>query len=138
MRIKLIITTICIAQFFAMCKSKEQTVKQTNQAVKPAEQDTLQEQEIVIETAPPKDYFYRKDGYALGTILDYSKLDGCTWMIMTDDSTLLRPMNLDSTFQQNKLKVWVKYKPTKPMVSVCMAGKSVYILQIEPKHQGKY
>jgi hypothetical protein len=112
------------------CKSKQKTSETASEQTK----EVIQEEELVKESAPPEDYFYEKDGFVKAVVMDYSKLDGCTWMIKTLDNELLRPMTLDSSFYRNKMAVWIKYRPTKPMVSVCMTGKSVNILAIEPRN----
>lgn len=125
-----------LASFFIVsCKSKEKKeIETTAEEVLDTVQQNDPEEDLVIETAPPDDYFYEKDGFVKAVVIDYSKLDGCTWMIKTMDNELLRPMKLDSSFHRNKFPVWVKFKPTKPLVNVCMAGKSVYITEIEPRN----
>jgi len=71
-----------------------------------------------------------KPGFTAGTVKSYA-LDGCTWMIFLENGTILQPSGLTPEFQQNELKVWIKYTVPKDAMSICMAGQPVNITAIE-------
>ncbi len=81
-------------------------------------------------TAPPVDYV--KEGYTAATVI-YYELDACKWMIQLDDEKKLEPRGMDTAFQKDKLKVWVKYEILKGAVSTCMAGTIVKITEIKER-----
>ena len=58
------------------------------------------------------------------TVVDYRDLDGCTFLLETDDKQKLQPVNLPAGLQRNGLRLYVVYKKTDGM-SICMAGTMV-------------
>lgn len=71
------------------------------------------------------------DGYQTVTVIDYSELSGCGFILIINDSTKLIPENLLNSYKKNNLMVKVKYKVTnKP--NTCMVGKTITILDIKP------
>ena len=67
--------------------------------------------------------------HTLGTIKDNSQIGGCSYVITLKDSTNLEPLNLDSLFMQDGLKVYFQYKKSNAM-TICMAGQPITILEI--------
>lgn len=65
-----------------------------------------------------------------GTIIDNSKLDGCTYLIVLEDHSTFEPINLDATFKQDGLQIYFLYKKSNAM-SVCMAGQPITLLEIK-------
>ena len=67
--------------------------------------------------------------HTLGTIKDNSQIGGCSYVITLDNETNLEPLNLDSLFMQDGLKVYFQYKKSNAM-TICMAGQPINILDI--------
>ncbi len=75
------------------------------------------------------------DGYVAMTVKDYHELEACGFLLMDMDSVFFEPMQMDPTFYQNNLKVFVKYQLSKNQMSICMRGQKIDLLDI--KVQGK-
>lgn len=73
---------------------------------------------------------YAAQGYSKATVIDFSGLDGCGFLLQLEDGTRLQPENLEPAFEKNSIPVWVKYYPQKNAVSICMAGKVVHVTDI--------
>jgi len=71
----------------------------------------------------------------LGTIKDFTGLDGCKMMIVLDNGEKLQPVNYDKSKLDQELKdgqrIKFAYKEVDDMVSNCMAGKMVEVTCIE-------
>ena len=59
------------------------------------------------------------------------EVDGCGFMLFLNEKEKLNPDVLPVPFQKEGQKVWVKYEVKKPVMSTCMAGKNIHILEIE-------
>src|ERR1051325_3611002 len=59
------------------------------------------------------------------TVVDYTNLDGCRFLLELPGGEKLQPENLTSEFEKDKMKVMIKYHLTNRM-TVCMASKTVY------------
>ncbi len=68
------------------------------------------------------------------TFVDYSGLDGCKWLLITDDGQKLLPQNLPPDFEPYPyMEVMVNFKDVPDAVSNCMAeGKIVSLSCIQP------
>ena len=71
------------------------------------------------------------------TIIDYSWLAGCNYLIQLNDGTLLRPYNLndfDITLEDNK-KIWIKYHviDTTGMIFLCHCCNVIQIEEIRER-----
>src|SRR6185436_14145235 len=60
------------------------------------------------------------------TIVDYTTLDGCRFLLELPGGEKLQPENLTPEFEKDKMKVMIKYHVTDKM-TICMAGKTIYI-----------
>ncbi len=69
--------------------------------------------------------------YDKGVVYDKRGLDGCTYIIKLDSGKNLEPINLSDEFQQDSLPVYVNYKRKKGVVSICMVGTIVEIIDIK-------
>lgn len=72
------------------------------------------------------------DDAVAATLLDYTGLDGCTWVIKLADKEVLEPINLGNFIffeLKDGKKIWVKYK-TVGMASICMVGPTIEIEEI--------
>lgn len=68
-------------------------------------------------------------GFTLGTIIDKTGLDGCSYLIKLPDSTLFEPINLKEDFKKDQITVAFKYKKSRK-ATVCMNGQPIVISEI--------
>jgi hypothetical protein len=66
----------------------------------------------------------------LVTVVDYTGLDGCTYLLQQADGQKLQPVNLGEEFRKNDLKLYVTFK-NHDGVSTCMAGKMVTLTDVK-------
>jgi hypothetical protein len=64
-------------------------------------------------------------------VIDSRDIDGCGFLLMQDDSTLLDPGVLDEKFRKDQLEVLVHFKIDKDRMSICMRGIPVTIIEIK-------
>jgi PKD repeat protein len=63
-----------------------------------------------------------------GTVLDYTGLGGCGFVIKLDDGTLLEPAQVDQAFQfRDNQRIAFSYIELQGLMSACMVGKIVEI-----------
>lgn len=87
--------------------------------------------DAVSDKADPK-VDYEKEGYVKAFVTDV-QLDGCHFMLQREsDNKRLEPEELTPAFQQDSLKVWIKYEVDDRM-SVCMAGQTIRLLDIRKR-----
>lgn len=70
----------------------------------------------------------------IGTVLDKSKIDGCSYVISINDSTNYEPINLEKTYQKDGLKIMFTYKLSRAMTA-CMMGQPIVIQKINLYNQ---
>ncbi len=61
------------------------------------------------------------------TVIDYSELDGCTFMLETTDGKKLQPVHLAEKYQKAGIRLSIVYKVSDGM-GVCMAGTMVDLI----------
>ncbi len=67
-----------------------------------------------------------------GTVVDYTGLDGCSYIIELDNGKKLEPVKFPVDFQfYNGQRVLVDYKVIDNVASICMVGDMVEIITIE-------
>lgn len=93
---------------------------------------TKKEASIPIEVEPEIEI---PEGYVSMTVKDYHELESCGFLLMNSDSVFFEPIQMDPSFYQNNLKVFVKYQLSKNQMSICMRGQKIDLLDI--KVQGK-
>ncbi|MFB6257689.1 MAG: hypothetical protein ABEH38_03265 [Flavobacteriales bacterium] len=71
----------------------------------------------------------KADSLLRATVKDYTHLDGCRFLLITDNGKKLNPLELDSAYRKDGLKVRVSYRKKEAMTT-CMAGKNVEIIRI--------
>lgn len=99
--------------FFIACSgSKEQT--ETGEQEKDGSEDEGGQEGIEMQA----------------TIEDHSHLDGCRYMLIGPNEDRYNPLNLDTAFFEDGLRVEVRYRK-KDAITTCMAGTNVHILDIE-------
>ena len=70
-------------------------------------------------------------GFSKGTIIDYSKEKGCTYLIKKDETDeLLLPMKLEDRFLVNNQKVWFKYEYSRRPQGSCLKGITITLGEI--------
>lgn len=84
---------------------------------------------VVTETLP-------NDSAVLATVVDYTELDGCTFLLELPDGQKLQPENLGEAFKKKDLKVYITYK-IHDGISNCMAGKMVTLTSITVAKEDK-
>jgi uncharacterized lipoprotein YajG len=72
------------------------------------------------------------DGMTMVTVRDFRSLDGCTFLLETEDGKHLQPANLKDSFQKEGLVLGVTYKKIKTP-SICMKGEPVELLMVKEK-----
>ncbi|MBL4624801.1 MAG: hypothetical protein JKY42_06640 [Flavobacteriales bacterium] len=74
------------------------------------------------------------EGYVAALIKDFSSLDGCGFLIITEsDKKELMPVDLPESSRKDNVQVWVKYHPIKPIQSTCMKGIPVSVDDIQSR-----
>ncbi|MDQ3049546.1 MAG: hypothetical protein M3Q95_01540 [Bacteroidota bacterium] len=76
------------------------------------------------------------DTAVFATVVDYSELDGCTFLLELSDGQKLQPENLGEAFKKKGLKVFITYKIYNG-ISNCMAGKMVTLNSITVAKEDK-
>ena len=72
-----------------------------------------------------------KQGYVKAMVI-HMDLDGCGYMLeLSSDKAKLEPDGLQPEFQKDSLNVWIKYKEAPDRMSVCMAGKTIDLIEIK-------
>lgn len=71
------------------------------------------------------------NNYTRVTVVDYSELAGCGFILSVNDTVKLIPESIPDSLKMNNLSVFITYKVTnKP--NVCMAGKTIVITDVKP------
>ncbi len=87
-----------------------------------------------LQQNPPADAPVKDSKMIEATVVDYSNLDGCRFLLELSNGEKLQPENLPSEFEKDKMKVMIKYHATnKP--NICMAGKTAYLDFIKAKKE---
>lgn len=63
------------------------------------------------------------------TVIDYSELDGCRFLLELEDGRKLEPVNLQEKYMKHGLKVLITWKNADGM-SICMAGTMAELTSI--------
>lgn len=72
-------------------------------------------------------------GFVIATVKDFSKEDGCGYLIVLNESEqilqTLKPLAL--SFQKDGLQVWIKYRPIRPIAPACKKGTPIDLEEIK-------
>ena len=82
------------------------------------------------QTTPPAPTPTPTERAWFATVIDYSELDGCNWMLELSDGKKLQPVNLGDEYKRKGLKLFITYK-IYDGVSTCMAGKMVTLTSVD-------
>ena len=63
-------------------------------------------------------------------VVDARGLDGCKFLIETEDGRRMQAINLDKKFAKDGLKLELIVSPTQGMMSICMAGPMVKVSKV--------
>jgi hypothetical protein len=66
----------------------------------------------------------------VATVVDYTHVDGCRYLLQVKDGPLLDPGTLEEKYRHDGRKVLIRYHAVERL-SVCMAGQPVVIDHIE-------
>jgi hypothetical protein len=87
-----------------------------------------------LQQNPPADAPVKDSKMIEATVVDYSNLDGCRFLLELPGGEKLQSENLTPEFEKDKMKVMIKYHVTnKP--NICMAGKTIYLDFIKAKKE---
>ncbi|MAW66242.1 MAG: hypothetical protein CMD18_08615 [Flavobacteriales bacterium] len=75
-----------------------------------------------------------KPEYTFGIVADKSKTSGCSFVILTKDSLVFEPFNLEEKFKIDGLEIIFKYKKSRAMTT-CMMGQTIVVSQVKPFRQ---
>ncbi len=113
-------TTVFLATFlFFSCTNKKAT----------ATADTSN-----VTTTSPSEMI--KKGYVKATVKDFSKSDeGCGFLLLLEENRqLLQPMkSISKELEQDNYKIWLKYRPIRPIAPICKKGIPINIEDIKPR-----
>lgn len=70
-------------------------------------------------------------GFKRMKVIDSRDIDGCGFLLIMEDSTLLDPGVIDEKFRKDQLEVLVHFKKDKDRMSICMRGIPVTIIEIK-------
>tara|TARA_Y100000766_G_scaffold284375_1_gene302707 strand:- start:4707 stop:5099 length:393 start_codon:yes stop_codon:yes gene_type:complete len=69
-------------------------------------------------------------GYTIGRVINKTKTSGCTFIIQVNDSSVFEPVNLESKFKKDSLKIAFKHKKSRAMTT-CMMGQTVVLSEVK-------
>lgn len=115
------ISTFVFAIFLLSCASKKDNLEVKKEAEKSIEAKKDDSNKINKLKAA---------GYTFGKIVDKTGLDGCSFVIQTQDSSFLEPIGLEDQYKKNQLSIAFKYRPSRAM-STCMMGKPAVISEVK-------
>ena len=72
--------------------------------------------------------------YTFGRVINKSKTSGCSFVILTNDSLVFEPFNLEDKFKIDSLEIIFKYRKSRAMTT-CMMGQTIIISEIKPFKQ---
>ncbi len=70
------------------------------------------------------------EGMTVVTVIDSRDLDGCTFLLKTENDEYLEPMNLNDSLKTHGRKLAIRYKLSKN-ASICMKGKTIEITTVK-------
>lgn len=76
----------------------------------------------------------KKLNYTFGRVINKSKTSGCSFVILTNDSLVFEPFNLEDKFKIDSLEIIFKYRKSRAMTT-CMMGQTIIISEIKPFKQ---
>lgn len=82
-----------------------------------------------IESAPPEDYFKIRDGFVLATVVDDFKSKGCPFVLKIEDN-YYQVVDMDDALNVNKLKIWIKFTPSKIVLKECKIGVPIVLNEV--------
>ena len=82
---------------------------------------------------PPAEEPVKDDGRPKGTVKDQSGLDGCKWVIITDEGTKVNPTNIAdfNIALRDGMRVYIEYVMLDGVMTTCMSGKVSKITLLE-------
>jgi hypothetical protein len=68
-------------------------------------------------------------GYTAVTVRNFTGMDGCSFVLVVNDSLRYEPVDLADSLKQDELQLWIRFKPVKDHMSICMAGTAIKITE---------
>jgi hypothetical protein len=101
--------------FLTSCKIKKTIYK-----------DTVEE---IIESSPPEEYFKIREGFVLASVVNDFETKGCPFLLKIEDR-YYQVVGMDSSLNVNKLKIWIKFTPSKIVVKDCKIGVPIILNEV--------
>lgn len=79
------------------------------------------------------DSYYQKEGYSKLIVIDERGLDGCGFLLKTENNEKLEPTNIPENFKKNNYKIWAKFSLIKGGASICMSGPMIKLIDIKKR-----
>jgi hypothetical protein len=86
-------------------------------------------EEEIKESAPPEEYFKIREGFVLATVVNDFETKGCPFLIKIED-VYYQVIDMDSSLNVNKLKIWIKYTPSKIVLKDCKIGVPIILNEV--------
>ena len=81
------------------------------------------------ESAPPEDYIKIRNGFVLATVVDDFKSKGCPFVLKIEDN-YYQVVDMDDALNVNKLKICIKFKPSKIVLKECKIGVPIVLNEV--------
>jgi hypothetical protein len=75
------------------------------------------------------EYPFAAEGFIKAEVHAYD-VDGCGFLLFLEDEKKLNPGELKQEFKKEGLKVWIRYEKKKGVMSTCMAGENIQLIDI--------
>lgn len=99
--------------FFTQCKSSK----------------GIKQEDVVLESAPPEEYFKIRDGFVLATVVHDFNEKGCP-VLLKVENVYYQVIDLDSALNVNKLKIWIKFTPSRIVLKGCKMGVPIVLNEV--------
>jgi hypothetical protein len=86
-------------------------------------------EEEQIESAPPEEYFKIREGFVLATVVNDYEKKGCPFLLKIEDN-FYQVVGMDSSLNVNKLKIWIKFSPSKIVLKECKIGIPIVLTEV--------
>ncbi len=119
MRPLLHICVICLLTICSIsCKSNSN----------PTSNNSIQKPDAVQPEDQQSELKLLQEGYVKAVILDKKSSYDCGFLLKLEDSgSLLYPLKMDKRYQTDHLKVWLRYRPIRPIQANCPDAKPIHI-----------
>lgn len=136
--IRIVLTFVFAASVlaFSACNKKTKDAVAVNQPLPPIPPNGTPVGDMPQPPADPppaEEPVKNDDGRPKGTVRDLSGLDGCKWVIITDEGTRVNPTNIAdfNILLKDGMRVYIEYVMLDGVMTTCMSGKVSKITLLE-------